>query len=462
METLRQIVVVIFVVSMLYAGGWELFRGVFVKKRFKEYENGLKTKVTDSDELMNLLRNMNCFLIRQLYYNEQGNVEVQAKYGKHVLRFEDGVIHVIRDMDDSRRNYDYIVEENAILDSIAKEEDHGLPINPFTKYKNAIRLTKLHTVSLIGAFGGMALTLALYLMPSGSKYIQMVKEGTPESYPQITYGEAFGDYFADQDWKYFKSTKGEKIVEFNGKCGNGSEETDLCIQFVISDDNETFQTDYLDIDGEPQNALTMGSVLHAIFGSYEDSHGINATDTANKNEVGDNLENYDLTGQEDAGLAEETEQETSSPNEYNGVDVEHLNYRELYSGFITEMDSMYDGYCSYSLYDLNGDGRKELLLGYGTCDADYQNIIYMVDENGAVSSTATFYGSFVYYEAEDGAGLYAVSGQMGVESVERITLQGNEVVEEPLWTMEIGDGEYYSNDHPVIYVMGSDLSLLDE
>lgn len=62
---------------------------------------------------------------------------------------------MIHGKEDSRRNYNYVVEENAILDYIAKEENHTLLMNPFTKYKKAMRLTKLHTASLIGTFGGI-------------------------------------------------------------------------------------------------------------------------------------------------------------------------------------------------------------------------------------------------------------------------------------------------------------------
>ena len=119
---------------------------------------------------MQIIRNMNCFLVKQVYYNEQGNVEVQGKYGKHRLNLEDGIIHVIRSKEDSRRNYNYVVEENAILDYIAKEENHTLPMNPFTKYKKAMRLTKLHTASLIGTFGGIFLLVVLYLIPSGKLF----------------------------------------------------------------------------------------------------------------------------------------------------------------------------------------------------------------------------------------------------------------------------------------------------
>ena len=74
MEALRNVVVFVFVVSFFYAGGWEIFRGFFVGRRFKEYAGGLKTNFAAPEELMQVIRNMNCFLVKQVYYNEQGNV----------------------------------------------------------------------------------------------------------------------------------------------------------------------------------------------------------------------------------------------------------------------------------------------------------------------------------------------------------------------------------------------------
>ena len=52
METLREIVLWIFGVSFFYGCGWELFRWIFVNKRFKEYADGLKTNIPTSEELM--------------------------------------------------------------------------------------------------------------------------------------------------------------------------------------------------------------------------------------------------------------------------------------------------------------------------------------------------------------------------------------------------------------------------
>lgn len=272
METLKNLIVLIFVVSFFYAGGWEIFRGAFVRKRYKEYADGLRTNFTTAEELMQVIRSMNCFLVKQVYYNEDGNVEVQGKYGKHRLNLENGVINVVRSKEDSGRNYKYIVEENTILDYIAKEENHALALNPYEKYKKAIRPAKLHKASLVGTFAGLFLLVAINVMPSGSDYVDMVKYGSPTGYPEITYGEAFGDFFSNTDWKYFKSSEDKNIVEFTGKCMYGGETAEFCFQFEVDDDDDKFSVEYFGIDGESQNILTTGAVLDSVFSSYEETH----------------------------------------------------------------------------------------------------------------------------------------------------------------------------------------------
>lgn len=443
METLRGFVILIFCVSALYCCSWEIFRGIFVRKRVKEYADGLKTNIISSEELMQLVRNMNCFLVKQIYYNEEGNVEVHAKYGRHCLKLENGIIHVIRSKEDTKRNYNYVVEENAILDYIAKEENHGLQINPYTKYKKAIRLTKLHTASIFLTFGAMFLALVLYLTPSGNEYIEMVKNGTPNDSNEITYGEALDNFFSEPDWKYYKTSDGEKIVEFTGNCKYHGESAELCFQFHISDDNESFTIEHFEIDGKSKSIWSAGAALEAAFSDYRKDHGI---ESSSQNESdNDSIDDADKTDAADKMDA-----------------TDETDYMKTYSTFVIETDGMYPESSTYLLYDINNDGRKDLLISYGTCNADYQNIIYTIDENGSVSSTQPFYGVYSFYEAEDGNGLYEVYGYMGYEEVKQLTLDGSQAEEELLWSRDVGEGEYYSNDNPVEYAECSDLSLLDE
>lgn len=143
--------------------------------------------------------------------------------------------------------------------------------------------------------------------------------------------------------------------------------------------------------------------------------------------------------------------------EYYGTDMSNIDYASIYGDILAD-SAVNSGFCNYSLYDLNQDGRKEMLVCTGSCEADALTTVYTVDEIGAVSSVGSFYGNLMYYVAEDGNGLYGVYGHMGVETVYSITMSGGNVSCVELWSKEVE--EYYENNNYVPYAEGSDYSLL--
>lgn len=107
--------------------------------------------------------------------------------------------------------------------------------------------------------------------------------------------------------------------------------------------------------------------------------------------------------------------------------------------------------CEYLYYDLDRDTFPEMLIGYGSCEADFQYSVYTTDNQGYISGCGTFPGSYLFYEANDGDGLYAVAGNKGIEHVYRVTLdEKREVVWEELWSKELSMyDDYFYNDYPV-------------
>lgn len=51
----------------------------------------------------------------------------------------------------------------------------------------------------------------------GKEYIDFVKDGSSIAYPQVDYGKAFGSFFKNPEWKYYKSKDDERVVEFSGR-----------------------------------------------------------------------------------------------------------------------------------------------------------------------------------------------------------------------------------------------------
>lgn len=64
----------------------EIFRNTLVNVRTKEYANGLKLSIESKEELLQRITSLNSFLVKQVYYNQNGDVEVLGKASKHAFR----------------------------------------------------------------------------------------------------------------------------------------------------------------------------------------------------------------------------------------------------------------------------------------------------------------------------------------------------------------------------------------
>jgi hypothetical protein len=143
--------------------------------------------------------------------------------------------------------------------------------------------------------------------------------------------------------------------------------------------------------------------------------------------------------------------------EYFGTDMSNLDYSEIYGDILCEYAAN-DEYAEYSLYDINKDGRKELIIHYGSDGENYVEF-YTVDEKGAVSGLERLEDDLVFYEAEDGDGLYGVTGMQGVETVYQVYMHDGQIGSTELWTKEVD--EYYENENPLEVCNASDTSLLE-
>ena len=98
-------------------------------------------------------------------------------------------------------------------------------------------------------------------------YVEMVKGGHPNSYPNRTYGEAFGSFFSSPRWSYFESDDGKDVVEFTGYCLYQNTEVQARFQFVLDVGNGTFETAYFAFNDVPQTKLMLSALLEKVFTS---------------------------------------------------------------------------------------------------------------------------------------------------------------------------------------------------
>ena len=156
------------------------------------------------------------------------------------------------------------------------------------------------------------------VVQSVDENVLSVKGGHPTDYPNITYGDAFENYFGDPTWKSYKGTQDGPdengdgkpdytindvdVVEFTGYCMYQDVKVKALIQFALDKENGTFTTEYLSFNDVPQNLFMLAGVLSDAFETYQNEHGVStATESIDeKKEIRD----YDSAGSTDIQVPE--------------------------------------------------------------------------------------------------------------------------------------------------------------
>lgn len=118
-------------------------------------------------------------------------------------------------------------------------------------------------------FGGIIaaiVVLFLLVVPRESnQYIDIVKNGTLNSYKSVTVGKAFEEFFTDTDWEYFSSDRYKDIVQFTGTYHINDKKYKTLIQFTVNKDKSEFEMNYCEVNGKSQNLFEWSSLLSNIY-----------------------------------------------------------------------------------------------------------------------------------------------------------------------------------------------------
>ena len=117
----------------------------------------------------------------------------------------------------------------------------------------------------ISKFTSLALVLILMatcFASCNSGYIDTVKYGSPNDYPDSEWGEQLDLLCSDGEWTEFESDDGQNIVEYNGTYAS---EGTLCLQFEILEDDNSFEICYMDIDGEECSTYEIVEFVTLLF-----------------------------------------------------------------------------------------------------------------------------------------------------------------------------------------------------
>lgn len=176
----------------------------------------------------------------------------------------------------------------------------SLPINPIIIVGGVAIGTILSALGLKRPFGMtkiIELVVACILLVAaiayavsfsggrGDKYVQMVRGGILDGYPQKTVGEAFDDFLDNPKWESGVSEDGERFVNVKGGILYLNKEAELAVQFFVDEKNEAFQYNACEINGVPQNNLIFWGLLEAVYSNNPASTTGVPQNTSNENRI---------------------------------------------------------------------------------------------------------------------------------------------------------------------------------
>lgn len=229
----------------------------------------------------------------------------------------------------------------------------------------------INSFFLIGCDGKDVEDNVRNIVDATDEHVQGVKNGYPEAVPNITYGEAFENFFSNPTWKYFESTDGEDVVEFTGKCQYQEKEVKARLQFILDKDGESFEQGALEFNDVPQNDIITSALIYKAFKEYADEHNI---------KMSDDLEDAFVP---DASSEDNADDETSE-------DVEDIELNDSSEDKDTEDQDTEDEDSSEYIFpdsdtrkltkeDIRGKSKEELRIGrneiyarHGRCFADQE------------------------------------------------------------------------------------------
>jgi len=208
------------------------------------------------------------------------------------------------------------------------------------------------------------------LKDADNKYVQMVKNGYREDNPNLTYDTAFSAFFGTPRWSYFTSDENLDVVEFTGDCTYMDVPVKARLQFVVDEDNGTFNVEYLSFNEVPQNLFTTVALLEKVFENSEDE--VYCED----NQL--NLNNEDYVNSDSAVSA------PSTPKNDNNLatTIPPLPKKNDYPGEVLYKGIPVSKYIGRSIYQVSNDFGNPLAEGWylNGLYYEYDGIHFCFDE----------------------------------------------------------------------------------
>lgn len=225
-------------------------------------------RVNDEQAFMQIFNQLHCSAIKSVYQNENRNICIKGRKSAYVITIDNQVPV----LNAKKRNYKTVLEQETIAGNLLKFLEPEAPINAIENERiNSILSVFKSILGILAVIFGVF--LIWYVLWSqgvfgGQKYVRFVKGTCPEAYPDISYGDAFEDFFGDCKWEYFKSEENQDVVEFSGNCMYKDETAEVKAQFLVSYDEGKGELYTMSLNGEIQPELVQAMFLTKIFNDY--------------------------------------------------------------------------------------------------------------------------------------------------------------------------------------------------
>lgn len=96
-----------------------------------------------------------------------------------------------------------------------------------------------------------------------NEFITYIKE-SPINETDVSLDNALASVCTDSKWVYFKTQKNHNVVEFKGTCEVDNQKSDVNLQFVVEDDQSSYEKGVLLLDGKQQTEEQRDEMLKFI------------------------------------------------------------------------------------------------------------------------------------------------------------------------------------------------------
>lgn len=146
-----------------------------------------------------------------------------------------------------------------------RQSSSSQPQAPAGKKRKRFRKIASALASLLFLF----FLIGLFSESDSQRYINIVRNGAPQYYEQVSFGDAFDNWFLSPEWSYDSDTR---LVSFQGKCTLGSKPVTASVQFRVYD-NGTSETQSVELDdGYEILRLSDAELIYFYTPIFEDAY----------------------------------------------------------------------------------------------------------------------------------------------------------------------------------------------